>query len=230
MHKLSIIVPVYNEESTIGIVLEKLIKLELNDCDKEVIVVNDGSTDKTAEVLERFKDRCKVVHKGKNEGKGSAIKIGLKHASGDIITICDADLEYDVEDIPRMLFYLTSNNHDIVYGSRFLKCNPVKYINYFLGNKFITSLINLLYSASLTDAYTCYKMFRRKIVNNMHIVSKRFEVEAELTCKLLKLGYQIKEIPINYTPRSFSEGKKIKFVDGVRAIFTIFKILCWKPL
>jgi glycosyltransferase involved in cell wall biosynthesis len=230
MHKLSIIVPVYNEESTIGIVLEKLIKLELNDCDKEVIVVNDGSTDKTAEVLERFKDRCKVVHKGKNEGKGSAIKIGLKHASGDIITICDADLEYDVEDIPRMLFYLISNNHDIVYGSRFLKCNPVKYINYFLGNKFITSLINLLYSASLTDAYTCYKMFRREIVNNMHIVSKRFEVEAELTCKLLKLGYQIKEIPINYTPRSFSEGKKIKFVDGVRAIFTIFKILCWKPL
>jgi len=225
MSKLSIIVPVYNEESTIATSLERLTKLRLNGVDKEVIVVNDGSTDRTTELLENFKNKCKIVHKSKNEGKGAAIRIGLKHASGDIITICDADLEYDVEDIPRMLLYMISNDLDVVYGSRFLKRNPIKYVSYFLGNKFITLLINLFYSSSLTDACTCYKMFRRGIINSIRITSRKFEVDVELTCKFLKLGYQINEIPISYTPRSFSEGKKIRFFDGIRAIFTIFKIL-----
>jgi len=234
--KLSIIVPVYNEEKTIGKVLEILsnLRFSLHNLEKEIVIVDDGSTDGTKEILSKLKvrspgsevqgPRCKVIFHERNQGKGMAIRTGLKEASGEVVTIQDADLEYNPQELEKLLLPIIKNNVGVVYGSRFLQENPTLYRRYYWGNKFLSFLISVLYGVKVTDAYTGYKMFKKEALKNIRLTSKRFEFEAEITCKLLKNGYKILEIPISYQPRSLKEGKKIFWKDGFLGIWTILRI------
>ncbi len=226
--KLSIIVPVYNEEKTIIKILDLLFKVEL-DMKKEIIVIDDGSTDMSKKVIRKYirgksiskKTRFKFLSK-KNGGKGSAIIKGVELSSGEIVTIQDADLEYNPEDYKKLISPIVRGEYDVIYGSRFLKKHKPKYRIYFLGNKFLTFLTKLLYGSRITDMETCYKVFRSGVIKNLGLVSSGFDIEPETTAKVLKKGIKIKEIPISYNPRSIEEGKKINWVDGIKAIYTLF--------
>jgi len=225
--KISLIVPIYNEGETIKNVLKKLSALNFNKMEKEIIVVNDGSTDRTREILERLQVagyKLQVVHHKENQGKGAAVRTGLKEVTGEVIVIQDADLEYNPEELEKLFLPITQNNAKIVYGSRFLRKNPTLYLHYYWGNKLLSFLISFLYGQKVTDAYTCYKMLQKNVLKNISLKSKRFEFEAEITCKLLKEGYKIHEIPISYQPRSIKEGKKIRFNDAIIGIWTILKV------
>lgn len=224
--KLSIIIPVYNEEKTISKVVEKVKSLNF-DVEKEIIVVDDGSTDNTPFILKRLKDKfrdIKFVFHEKNQGKGTAVRTGISISTGDIIVIQDADMEYDPHQIKDLIQPILRNDCLIVYGSRFLKDNPVLYRKYYLGNKLISWIIGFLFGKRLTDSYTCYKVFHRKVLENITLKSKGFEIEAELTCKFLKCGYKILELPISYIPRSLQQGKKIRFKDAIKGFLTALKI------
>ncbi len=221
--KTSIIVPVYNEEKTVGIVLQKLLKLPIN---KEIIVIDDGSTDKTESILKQFtsKPDIKIFRKAKNEGKGSAIRTGILIATGDIITIQDADLEYKPEEIIHLIQPITDGKADVVYGSRFLNNKKVTGFFHRLINAFFTFLTNILYRSRLTDMETCYKVFRSSIIKQINLKSKHFEVEAEITVKILKKGFKINEIPVSYQRRTYHQGKKIGWKDGLRTLWILFKL------
>ena len=219
--RTSIIVPVYNEEKTVVDVIEHLKKLPFN---KEIIIIDDGSTDGTREILSNIKDLAvKIVFHETNKGKGSAIATGLKNAEGEIIAIQDADLEYDPNQLVELIKPIQDNKADVVYGSRFLKENPNIYKRYLLGNKFITWLINIFYEAHFTDSYTCYKIFRKEIIEKFNLESKRFEVEAEISIKVAKEKINFLEVPINYSPRSLEQGKKISFKEAIKGVLTILK-------
>jgi len=227
MKTLSIIIPVYNEERTIAKILEKVenVKLRLN---KEIIIVDDGSTDNSKEIIENYlkkrKPNKKLSYKFKtksNEGKGSAIKLGMKQATGDIIMIQDADLEYDPKDYPKLLKLILDGKAKVVYGSRFLKEHKAKYKIYYLGNIFLSHLTSFLYGQKITDMETCYKVFSGEALENMKLKSKKFDFEPEITSKILKRGYKIVEVPIKYECRDFSEGKKINWRDGVQAAWAL---------
>lgn len=220
MPKLSIIVPVFNEEQTIRLVLEKLISLSL---EKEIIVVDDGSTDSTGEIINSFVPAVKIIKHEINSGKGSAIRSGLACAQGDFIVFCDADLEYDVNQIAVIFDYISRNNVGVVYGSRFIEYKPRKNFIHYLGNRFLTGLTNLFFGAKLTDMETAYKMFRSEVVKNMTLASCRFEIEPEITAKILKQKIKIIEVPISYDPRVKSEGKKIKYRDGLVAVGVLIR-------
>ncbi len=227
--KLSILIPVYNEEKTISDVIKKLLSINFG-IDKEIVVIDDGSTDNTVNILKKLQSEnfeFKIISHEKNQGKGAAIKTGIKNSSGDIIAIQDADLEYNPKELKNLIKPILNNESLIVYGSRFLKENPVIYKKYYLGNKIISWIISFLFRYRLTDSYTCYKVFHRKVLENINLESKRFEIEAELTCKFLKYGYKILEMPISYAPRSLQQGKKIKFKDAVIGLITILKIRCF---
>lgn len=226
VNKLTIIIPAYNEQKTIEDVLERVLSLEMG-VEKEVIVVDDGSTDGTKEILERLKvqdERLKVIYHGKNQGKGVAIKTALKNATGDVIAIQDADLEYNPQELKNLIQPLILKKADVVYGSRFISKNPVLYWKYFLGNKFLSLLISILYGQRVTDSYTCYKLFRKCVVENIKLFSNGFEIEAELTCRFLKEGHKILELPISYRPRSLKEGKKINYKDALIGVYTILRL------
>ena len=223
MKKLSIIIPVYNEEKRIGETLEQVYTVRLSGWTKEVIVVDDGSTDGTPKVLKKWEKKVHVVYKEKNEGKGSAIHIGFHKATGDIILIQDADLEYSPDDYPVLLKPFENSHVDIVYGSRFLGSHLSTMFIYAQGNKFVTLVTNLLFNTNITDMETGFKVFRRGVVENMTIRAKRFDVEPEITVKALKKGYQIYEVPISYYGRKFEEGKKLTWIDGVVALWTLIK-------
>lgn len=228
--KLSIIVPAYNEEKTIGKIIEELKSIEFG-VEKEIIIVDDGSTDNTSSILKELQNKfkeIKVIFHKKNQGKGAAIRTGIKISTGDIIAIQDADTEYNPHQIKDLIQPILKNDCLIVYGSRFLKENPVLYKKYYFGNKFISWVIRKLFGGNVTDAYTCYKIFHRKTLENITLESKGFEIEAELTCKFLKNKYRILELPISYTPRSLKEGKKIKFKDAIIGLLTILKIKFFK--
>lgn len=215
--KLSVIIPVYNEKDTILAVIEKIISLPI---EKEVIIVDDGSTDGTREILKESRsDNLKIILKEKNEGKGSAIREGLKYATGDYIIFQDADMELEPADIILMLKTVNDRNK-VIYGSRFLKKQSVPLIN-LLANRLLTQLTNILFGCKITDMETCYKLCPRELLLSLDLKANRFEIEPEITCKILKRGYKIKEIPIKYHPRK--EGKKINWKDGVKAIFYLFK-------
>lgn len=228
MQKLSIIVPVLNEEKTISRVLEKLYGLVLPGWEKELLIVDDGSTDQTQTVIRDF-----VVHRQPanflllthktNQGKGQAVKTALAAATGSYIIIQDADLEYDPNDIPKMLRALDEERADAVFGSRNLMPKRRGYPHYVLGVKILTVLTNLLFGSDLTDVYTCYKLIPAQAMKELALKSKGFEFEAEVTTKLLKRKLSIFEIPISYDPRSFADGKKIKWQDGLSGIWTIIK-------
>ena len=224
--KLSIIVPVYNEEKTVERVIEKLRCLNV---EKELIIVNDGSTDGTRDILKRIAAAnaagVKVFFHEKNRGKGAAVRTGATNATGEIICIQDADLEYEPSEIISMLDCFKDAGVSAVFGSRFLKHNPNIYKRYLWGNKLLTGLINLFYGSNYTDTYTCYKLLRREVFEKLDLRSKRYEIEAEISIKLKKNSFRVIEMPITYLPRSIEEGKKINWKDAIRGVLTIIKWL-----
>jgi dolichol-phosphate mannosyltransferase len=226
--KLSIIVPVFDEEQTIAAILTKLGKLSIPGWTPEILVVDDASRDLTAKkILEWTKSHPQsgmifLTHKT-NQGKGQAVRTALSSATGDYVIIQDADLEYDPAEIPLLLEKLEPPRVQVVYGSRNLNPKRRGYPLYVLGVKIITMLVNLLYGGQLTDVYTCYKLVPLAALKPLNLQSNGFEFEAELTVKLLKKGFAIREVPISYYPRKFAEGKKIGWVDEIVGIWTIIK-------
>ncbi len=223
MKKLSVIVPVYNEQNTIGIILRRIEDVAIPGWSKEIIVVDDGSTDHTKTILKSWAKKVHVIFKETNEGKGSALSLGFKKATGDIIIIQDADLEYSPADYPILLAPFDNPQVNVVYGSRFLGPHLSTMFIYAQGNKFVTLVTNLLFNTNITDMETGYKVFRRQILDGITIRARRFDVEPELTVKVLKKGYQIYEVPISYYGRKFAEGKKLTWQDGVIAFWTLIK-------
>ncbi|MBI4656118.1 MAG: glycosyltransferase family 2 protein [Elusimicrobia bacterium] len=226
--KVSIIIPSYNELKTLPEILEKIFALNL---EKEVIVVDDGSDDGTSGWLEGMKNKeipaaeLKIFRHQKNMGKGAAIITGIKNATGEIIMIQDADLEYDPRQIPGFVDLLTGSDYQAVYGSRLLAGkNRIYNLFYLWGNRFLTFLINFLFGAGMTDSYTCYKFFKAGVLRDMNLVSDGFEIEAEISAKTALKKLKFAEIPVEYIPRNRQEGKKIKFKDAVKGIFKIFEI------
>lgn len=225
MQTLSIIVPVYNEERTVARVLDALGRLETRGIEKQIIVVNDGSTDGIKHALAPFLHEIIYVEHETNRGKGVALRSGLAKATGAFTVIQDADLEYPPEELSNLLSALeTHPNWAAVYGSRNLAPTGRGYHLYILGVWFLTKLVNLCFGSRLTDAYTCHKMFRAEVLAKLPLQSNGFEIEMELTARILKSGGRIGEVPICYRPRTRSEGKKIRAVDGLRGLWTLLKI------
>lgn len=213
--------PVYNEEKTVAQVLKKLLKIKQVN---EVVVINDGSTDKTKKILAMIRNRkLKVFHK-QNGGKGSAICAGLGKVTGDYVLIQDADMEYDPTDIPALLKPVLSKKAKVVYGSRFL--GPHSNLLYWhrKGNDFLNFVVNVLYNTTLSDMETCYKIMPTKVFKSLDIQCHKFDIEPEITCKLLKKGINIYEVPITYVGRGFDEGKKITWRDGIDALKVIIQL------
>jgi len=225
MRKLSIIIPVFNEIRTIAEVIKRVVSAPTRDYEKEIIVVDDGSNDGTEKILEDLKERFNFIllSHSQNFGKGAAIKTALQKVSGKAVIIQDADLEYDPNDYQNLL-KVFDQGFPIVYGSRNLKKKTKRgYFLYFWGGKLLTAFCNLLFSSNLTDINTSYKLFRADIIKSLHLESKGFEFCEEVTTKILKSGYSIKEIPIQYCPRKFYQGKKINFWDGIIGLWTIIR-------
>lgn len=220
--KLSVVIPVYNEKSTISGVIEKVRQVPI---EKEIIVVDDGSTDGTADILTRHDgDPIVTIHKSMvNFGKGAAVRIGFKYATGDMVIIQDADFELDPQEYPQLMAPIEKGEADVVYGSRFKKLEQKVALINLLANKFLVFLTNVLYGSKLTDMETAYKVFRIDVVKKIKLKSMGFEFEPEVTAKVLRAGYRIVEVPITYHPRTVEEGKKIGWRDGVKAIWNLFK-------
>ncbi|MCP4652146.1 MAG: glycosyltransferase family 2 protein [Candidatus Omnitrophica bacterium] len=222
--KLSVIIPVYNEINTIGKVLDDLIKLDLG-FEKEIIVVDDCSSDGTKEFLSEIKNDCiRVLFCDQNCGKANAIKVAQPLVTGDIVIIQDADLEYPpLKNYKILIDPILDGHADVVYGSRFLGVHRVFFCWHYLANKFLTALANVLYDTMLSDMETGVKAFRRDVFSGININASGFCFEPEITAKIFKRGCRVYEVPITYYGRSYKEGKKIKPIDGVKAIITLFK-------
>jgi glycosyltransferase involved in cell wall biosynthesis len=219
---LSVIIPVYNERSTISEVIEKVSAVQLP-IEKEIIVVDDGSTDGTVEALELSKAKLTRTYLTPvNVGKGAAVRIGLTMSRGDIILIQDADLELDPNEFTDLLRPILSGETSVVYGSRFMKKNRVP-LTRLIANQALTKTTNVLFRTRLTDMETAYKVFTREAADSLKLAANRFEIEPEITAQFAKLGYKIVEVPITYQPRTTLEGKKIKWKDGVKALWTLVK-------
>ena len=227
--KLSIIIPVFNEEKTISKIIDRVIAVKIPGIEKEIIVVDDGSSDKTSKNIP--KDKVKFIQHEKNMGKGAAVKTGIENATGEYIIIQDADLEYDPRQIPGLLGPILEKRAEVVYGTR-LKRLPhfrkeeksLRFVLHFFGNRFLSLITSILYGSWLTDMETCYKLFPTKAGKKFNLKSRRFDFEPEITAKLLKAGYKILEIPITTVPRDYSEGKKLRtFHDGSIALYTLLK-------
>lgn len=228
--KLSIIIPVYNEEKTILEVLQIVSQVKLS-IGKEIIIVNDGSTDKTSEIVKNFiknygrgSNKFILIEK-ENGGKGSAVKSGIKNSNGEIIIIQDADLEYNPNEYQELINPILSRKAKVVYGSRRMKKSNRQYSGFFfyIGGVLVTFVTNLFYGSNLTDEPTCYKVFDSKLIKKINIEGNKFEWEPEITAKLLKRGIKIREVPISYSPRTKNEGKKINWRDGLQAIYTLIR-------
>lgn len=226
---LSIIIPVYNEKKTLKTLVEKVQSLDLSslNLDKELVVVDDCSQDGTLDVAQGLADEGKIrlIRHQKNQGKGAALQTGFQNARGDILLIQDADLEYNPEEYPKLLKPILDGKADVVYGSRFMGGEPhrVLYFWHYLGNKFLTLLSNITTNLNLTDMETCYKVFRSEVLKAISLKEKRFGFEPEITAKVARLGCRIYEVGISYTGRTYKEGKKINWKDGLRALWCIFK-------
>lgn len=218
---LSIIIPVFNEVTSIDIVIRRVLDQSTPGWTKELIIVDDGSTDGTREHLKKWERQCKILYQSENGGKGKAVTRGIREARGQIILIQDADLEYDPSDYPRLLAPFSNPKVDIVYGSRFLGPHLSTMFVYETGNKFLTLLTNILYNTNITDMETGYKAFRSDVLTGVTIRAHRFDFEPEFTAKALKKGYQIYEVPISFYGRKFSEGKKLTWRDGIVALWTL---------
>ena len=225
--KISVIVPVFNEEATIGLVLDRLSAL---DVEKEVIVIDDGSTDATATVVRGHESDLIIEHIASNAGKGSAIRRGIELATGDILVIQDADLELSPDVIAQLAAPIASGDADAVYGSRFLSQSKDVPLSRRAANRFLTAITNILYGTKLSDMETAHKAIRLDVARSLVLESKRFEIEVELTAKLARSGARIEEISSPYRPRNRDEGKKIRWTDGVQALKTLFRYRYWtKP-
>ncbi len=228
---LSIIVPAYNEAKTIGSVLSTLLKALPNAL--EIIVVDDGSTDRTRDLAEEFGQahtQVRVIRLNRNQGKTAALKAGFAASTGDIVVVQDADLEYDPQDIPNLIEPIVAGQADVAYGSRFLvkRASRILYFHHYLANRSLTFFSNLLTNLNFSDIETGYKAFRGEIIRSMAIDSQRFGFEVEVTAKVAKLGCRVYEVPISYHGRTYEEGKKIGFWDGLAALYYIVKynLLC----
>ena len=225
--KLSIVIPVYNEESFILSIVERITAADIGPIEKEIICVDDCSTDGTRDVLKKeVEPRVdKVIYKEKNEGKGAALRTGFQQVSGDFVIVQDADLEYDPNEYPKLLEPVLQGKADVVYGSRFVGGEPhrVLYFWHFVGNRLLTLLSNMFTNLNLTDMETCYKLFRREVLETISIEQNRFGFEPEITAKVAKGDWRIYEVGISYSGRNYAEGKKINWKDGVQAIWCILK-------
>ena len=221
---LSVIIPVYNEIGTLDDIVQAVASVSV---DKEIILVDDGSTDGSREKLQQFEnqDGIKVLYHDYNQGKGAAIRTGVAAAENDLVIIQDADLEYDPREIPLLMQPILAGKADVVYGSRFSGGGPhrVLYFWHSLGNRTLTLLSNMLTDLNLTDMETCYKLFKREIIQGITIEESRFGMEPEITAKIAKGNWRIYEIGISYAGRTYDEGKKIGWKDGIRALWCILK-------
>jgi len=223
--RLSIIIPVFNEILTIQAIIRAIRESPL---DKELIVVDDASTDGTRRVLERLKGPdMKLIFHAENKGKGAAIRSAVPHVTGDVVVIQDADLEYSPSQFPSLLTHIERNEADVVYGSRFRGDHRSFIFSHFIGNQLLTWFTNLLYNSCLTDMETCYKMMRASIFRELDLQANRFDIEPEITAKILRRGHRLLEVPIDYVGRGYSEGKKIKWTDGLGAVWALLK---WRLL
>jgi glycosyltransferase involved in cell wall biosynthesis len=216
------VIPVYNE---VGTIKEIVNRVQAVDLEKEIVIVDDGSTDGTRELLQEITlshENIRVVYHDRNQGKGAALRTGFEGATGDIVIIQDADLEYDPREYPVLLEPILDGRADVVYGSRFLGGpHRVLFFWHYLGNKFLTLLSNAVTNLNLTDMETCYKVFKREVLAGMNLKSNRFGFEPEFTVKIAKKDCRIYEVPISYSGRTYAEGKKIGWKDGVKAVFAI---------
>ncbi|MDD2485281.1 MAG: glycosyltransferase family 2 protein [bacterium] len=224
---ITVVMPVYNEAQTVRDILELVTS---NPLEKEIIIIDDGSTDGTVNLLhdllnardkKYFKpwiDDIRLIEHPVNRGKGAAVRSGLEAARGDVIIVQDADLEYDPDDYSKLLRPILSGRSEVVYGSRFLGEHKAMFYWHQVGNKFLTFVTNILYNTTLTDMETCYKCFTKEAIKGMRLRSNRFEIEPELTARLLKRGYRIYEVPISYNGREYRQGKKITWKDGLSAL------------
>lgn len=219
--KLSVLMAVYNEEKTIATILQRVLAV---DVDKEVVIVDDFSTDGTRDILGKIEDpRVRVFYHERNQGKGAALRTAMEHFSGDVVIIQDADLEYYPEEYPELLELIETGKADVVYGSRFLGKHRVFMYSHYLGNRFLTTITNILCNTFLTDMETCYKAMRAEVARSFRIQSNRFNVEPEMTVKIFKRGYRVYEVPISYDGRGYDEGKKITWKDGFSALWALFR-------
>ena len=224
--KLTIIIPVYNERNSVEEIIRKVRNSNIENIEKEIIIVDDFSNDGTREILNKMKNEdLQIIFKDKNEGKGSAVREGMNCAKGDIILIQDADLEYDPNEYLKLISPILRGNADVVYGSRFLKKdkNKIKLNRFYIANRILSLITSLLFFKKITDMETCYKVFRKEVIKRISIKSNRFGLEPELTSKIINRGYKIIEIPISYSPRSKKEGKKIDLFDGFEAIWCLIR-------
>ena len=224
--KLSVIIPVYNENSTIREIIRRVQAVEV---EKEIIIVDDGSTDGTREVLKEYEKQhphnLKFAYHERNTGKGASIRTGLTKVEGDIVVIQDADLEYNPEEYPKLLKPIIDGRADVVYGSRFVGSEEHRVLLFWhmVGNKILTLFINMVTNLNLTDMETCYKMFRTEVLRKITLRENRFGFEPEVTAKIAKLGCRIYEVGISYSGRDYSQGKKITWKDGVRVLWCIVR-------
>jgi len=231
--KLSVVIPCYNEEKTLEKCVERVLKISDEFLYLEIIIIDDCSTDGSLSIardLANKDPRITVTRHDKNQGKGAALQTGFKKATGDFIAIQDADLEYKPNDILRLLEPLVNNEADVVFGSRFLPHGPhrVLYFWHSLGNRFLTLISNMFTNLNLTDMEVCYKIFRREVLQNINLEEKRFGFEPEITAKVAHLGCRIYEVGISYYGRTYEEGKKIGWKDGIGALWCILKYNLWK--
>ncbi len=224
--RLSVLIPVFNEANTVEEILRRVRAADSCGLEKEIVLVDDASTDGTSDILRKLQpvDGLKIVSHPFNRGKGAALRTALEHATGDIILIQDADLEYDPSDYPNLLRPIIDHRADVVYGSRFTGgTHRVLLFWHYMANRLLTLLSNMLCNLNLTDMETCYKVFRRQCIEGITLTSDRFGIEPELTAKLARRRYRFYETGINYAGRDYAEGKKIGWKDGLAALWFIFR-------
>jgi glycosyltransferase involved in cell wall biosynthesis len=225
LRKLTVVVPVFNENTTLVEVLRRMRSVDLPEAvEREIIVVDDGSTDGTREVLRQLGDSTvRVIMHEHNQGKGAALRTGIAHATGEYVLVQDADLEYDPEDWPRLLNPVLKGKARVVYGSRFTGERRNMLLLHWVGNRFLSLTTNVLFNSTLSDMETCYKLVDRSLLEQLDLQANRFEIEPEITAKILKRGVRIYEVPVSYTGRDLDEGKKITWRDGFSALWTLIK-------
>ena len=225
LRKLSVVVPVFNERNTLVEILRRMRAVELPDSiEREIIVVDDGSDDGTRDVLKQLGDSTvRIIMHERNRGKGAAVRTGVANATGEYVLVQDADLEYDPEDWPKLLNPVLRGRTRVVYGSRFTGERRNMLFLHWIGNRFLSFVTNVLYNTTLSDMETCYKVLDRRLFDDLSLSADRFDIEPEITAKILKRGIRIYEVPISYAGREFDEGKKITWRDGFAALWTLVK-------